>query len=351
MRRGWWLAAAGAALALVLAVGCEDTNSSSSDDRPCTTDANCTAEERCINQVCTSKVCSVDEDCLAGETCSIAVGQSSGTCMTISDGDQDADAEKDTDLVGACTAGEFRCQGDLLEQCQLWNSVVDWHFMEECENGCVDGACNPADGDQDAAEEEEAPICTAGDLRCYSNQVQYCEEGGYRWRVEDPCTDGTCTEQPPDAWCGPKVICEAGMRICDPDGTNAIATCNSEGTAWTLLLCASTQQCVNAVCESTGECLNNRYRCTANFTRAEKCVSGNWQVYENCSEGETCVCGQYLGTDCMQAGCQADKICTPFLETRCSGDAVQRCNFDGTAWSTWQNCADDGKTCSNGECV
>ncbi len=354
--RTWTLLLVLAAV-LVCAPGCNgDDSDTDNDGQSCTLNTDCPYGSRCLNQVCTTLECSADTDCLGGEYCNIQTGQTTGQCTEYAtDGDDptDGDAPDGDEPVGDCISGDWRCQGSVLEQCQLQNNRYDWGFYEDCEFGCEQNACaEDPDGDQDAPE-EESTLCEPGTERCYTNQVQHCEEDGSAWRIEDPCLNGTCVQEDIDAYCGPKIICQDGQQRCDPQGTNAVATCNTAGTEWTLMPCAASQTCINGICEGGSECTPNRYRCTNEMKRVEQCNSQGtgWVLSENCGDGETCVCGSFLGTDCIQAACITDTVCVPFSERRCSGNTVQQCNFDGKGWSDWKDCEDDEQTCQDGACI
>ncbi len=341
------------ALCGLMLLGATQCSSSSEDEFECTLDADCDSNNRCLNGQCVSLVCMQDNDCLATEVCEIPTGEVTGLCKaaTITDGDDDQ-AEA---AVQNCDINDIRCRGDELQTCQKKNGVWDFRLSQVCECGCENERCvECVDGDPDLElepelEPEPEPICRAGDYRCYSNQVQLCSDDGMEWRVDDPCLSGTCVEQLPDAWCGPKLICDPGMRLCDLEGRNAVATCNSEGTDWSLMYCAASQECEDGICVAGGECTANYYRCNGNAV--EKCAQdgSGWVPVKNCGSTEVCSCGQYVGTNCAMADCIATAVCTPW-QRQCSGNVVQMCSFDGTQWSNIETCADE-ETCSNGQCI
>lgn len=319
----------------------------SSEENSCSSPSDCESGERCINGNCVSISCTSDLDCLGGEYCSIATGYTQGTCLQkVTDGDStEAD---DGSIIKNCVDGVYRCRGDIREVCQLQSNVYDWRFLEECEAGCSLGKCNKVDGDEDMEEEENPVICTAGHYRCYDNVVQICSEDGKEWRLHEACVDASCIEQAPDAYCG---LCYPGMRDCYSD--NIVQVCSPDGTQWQKSYCNNDEACLGGACISDESCSPGRYNCNGTSI-VEKCNDSGtaWEKVDTCGENETCVCGTWVNTQCAQAGCDSDPICSPFIDTKCSGDTLQRCNALGTDWANWDDCSDNDppQTCVNGAC-
>jgi hypothetical protein len=361
--RGFEICIAVFVIAFGLMTACSTSNSSS-EGGSCATNVDCEFGFRCLNTTCVSLECTHPRDCLTGEYCKFAIGEDIGICTVrpdetdgdVADGDV-VDGDTDTAPIGTCNEGERRCRGDLLETCELFNGFLDFRFTEECQYGCQLGACNePPAEDGDA---EQVQVCEPGNMQCYSNQVQVCSEDGMEWTISDPCLQGTCVEEVQTgggvlADCGPKIVCERGMRICDEEGAyEAVLICNDDGTDWTRSYCAANQACINGLCQSSTECTRGRYRCNGNLV--EKCRDNGtgWDRVDTCVDGEeTCACGQYAGSECALASCTKNAICSPLLDTRCSGDVVQRCDSSGTGWAFWSDCAakDPPQTCVNGSC-
>ncbi|RJO68123.1 MAG: hypothetical protein C4523_07735 [Myxococcales bacterium] len=343
--------------ALAAALGaCSGSDSSVSEDGSvCETQFDCGQGFRCINERCVPSTCSTDADCLAGESCVVGP-DSQGRCArdeTDGDAPPDGDAADGDGPAPVCEPGERRCDGADLQSCERRNGVLDWRFMEECELGCEAGACIVADGDEDLAEPEPdlEPVCTANATRCYSNQVEACAPDGSAWEVADPCNAGTCVEETQGARCGPRLVCQPGMRRCDASGGESVLVCKADGSDWDRLPCAVNWICVDGVCQNNALCTRGRYRCNGNSV--ERCATTGqaWEHVRTCGESETCACQTYVGSECNLADCIGNVICQPLIETRCLGNVVQHCAADGKAWANWQDCAADGLTCQNGQCI
>lgn len=341
-------------ISMTFVVACGGSDSGSEDEQQsCLIDTDCDIGMRCINDLCINGLCETIADCLGGEHCEIPEGSPKGFCISdqiAPDGDSEPPPDGDEPPVGACLSGDKRCKGDNLERCELRNGLMDWRFMEDCDYGCRLGKCEDppeVDGDEDVETEPE-PICTPDDRQCYDNQVQRCPADGLEWKVEDACLQGTCIEDGRgNAECGPKLICQPGMRMCSEE-FNAVQICNNLGSEWNLMYCANTQACINSTCQASGECRKGHYRCNNNTVEVCNSAGTGWNVFQRCGESETCTCGTYAGTECIAAACEADVICMPLLDTRCSGDVLQRCAADGKSWAFWEECANG---CANGECM
>jgi len=329
-------------LSLILAVGC------SSEDDSCSVTSDCSVGMRCVNKTCINLQCSTELDCLGDEYCAVPAGSTVGTCLK-NNPDGDTEVDGDDGIVSNCVEGVLRCRGDIKESCKLQNNTIDWRFEEECSNGCQFGMCLEPDGDEDGDVEQEAQaICEANDLRCFGNVVQECSEDGMEWRLNDACVDESCIEIPPDAYCG---VCYPGMRDCEAS-TGAVLICNADGTRWDKQFCGTREECLAGYCVSDDECSPGRYNCAGNVVQKCNSAGTGWDTFDSCISGETCKCGSWAGTQCTQAACIADLICSPLQDTQCSGDTVQRCNADGTGWASWSDCSakDPPETCVNGAC-
>lgn len=352
--------AAALLLALLLVTGCSGSESSS-DGAPCANNTDCTFGYRCLNTTCVTLRCTHPRDCLTGEFCKFDSGKDEGVCTVRPDTEPDPtdgdelDGDTPDEPAGVCLLNERRCRGNILESCVNFNSFLDWRFEADCAHGCTLGACvePPA---EDGDEEEE--ICVPGNMQCFSNQVQRCSTDGMEWELVDACLLGTCVEETSGgttiASCGPRLICQPGMRVCDDEGSaQAVKVCNETGTDWRVIYCANHEACINGICQSTTACTRGRYRCNGNTVEVCRDNGSGWDRVRTCTDGEeTCACGTYSGSECVQASCIKNAVCTPLLDTRCSGNVVQRCDSSGTGWAFWSDCStqDPPKTCVNGSC-
>ncbi|MGI5864244.1 MAG: carboxypeptidase regulatory-like domain-containing protein, partial [Myxococcales bacterium] len=97
-----------------------------------------------------------------------------------------------------CTAGATRCAGTNHQTCREMSSgCTDWDTPQPCAEGaCFNGACN-------------AGVCVAGELRCNGTNVEECDAGGY-WVVRQVCPQSCELGQ-----CTLTATCTAGERRCN----------------------------------------------------------------------------------------------------------------------------------------
>ena len=357
----WWMLLLIPVFAFVLLSACDEDDGKSTDatdgdveaPTPCQNHEDCdTDKELCSLGKCVAlTVCTSIKDCLAGEVCVIKSGNVAGVCKPKSLVDGDDEAEPEKEIEKDCTPNATRCDPfdqTTIQECKLYKERYDWRFQTDCSPGHCEGAkcVGMPDGDQE--EQELEIICETDAKQCYDNKVQQCSDDRTKWETIDPCYTGTCIEELPNAWCGPKLICQPKQQVCDSLGRNAINTCNDDGTAWQLSWCTQLQSCVDGRCQNTGICTRGRYRCTG--ANLEQCNEGGtaWVKVKQCSEGTTCMCATQ---DCIMGDCITNVICQAMIETRCEGNWVQRCASDGKAWSNWTNCEDSEQICQGGQCI
>lgn len=111
--------------------------------------------------------------------------------------------------VNACTVGEHRCNGSLLEVC---NSSRQWQTQQVCAQTC----------DTSTTQCSTDTTCTPASRRCNDQQIQVCNSTGTAWLTVETCAvacnAGLCTG-----------ACTPGARRCNG---NAPEECNGGGTAW-----------------------------------------------------------------------------------------------------------------------
>jgi hypothetical protein len=119
-------------------------------------------------------------------------------------------------------------------------------------------------------------------------------------------------------------------KCCGDDGCGG--TCPNE--------CPAGQTCNQTSCEcepdDVPDCTDGETRCNGDVV--EECVGGAWQTDVDCADN---------GQTCQNGECVGGQECTPG-ESRCDGTVVQNCV--GGSWQDGTDCADNGEECLNGEC-
>jgi hypothetical protein len=247
----------------------------------------------------------------------------------------------------ACSAGENRCgSGSVVEVCTVSGT---WVARETCPSVCANGACSgtcrPGDVHCGANQTPEtcspdgewiaamAPcpyvcsgmgmctgVCKPSTSRCNGLAVEECDQNG-QWTPKTTCPN-LCSS----GSCGGS--CMPGKVGCGANQTPQ--TCSMMGT-WEPAAAACPNVCTgNGEC--TGDCKPNSQQC-AGLTPQVCDVNGHWK-----DSGSAC---QYL---CTKGACTGE--CQPGA-AKCSGLSRQVCSSAGK-WETQTACPN---VCSNGMCT
>jgi hypothetical protein len=309
-------------------------------------------------------------------------------------------------LAPACSEGERRCRGDVLEACnELQTGFVE---IDRCPSAlhcnaslgrCTDQPCNSA----------------AREFQCSGSSLEECLPDRDQWTLAESCvTNGLCSAIAP-AGCA-----QQGCRI---GGTGSLPSpyqcvsgnlmrCNDDQTDWEFVeTCLNTANCnalieplmgdpraaamttdqlsklgcsppdcapgryrcvgnqlflcgvnrtgyleLSAVCESARQCDANLGRCLdqpciegqrqCSGDEYQECTAGGWRLLELCASGAPCD---------PQNGCQP-AVCQP-NEYRCDGVELLRCNVERTGWIPVKTCDSaalcdvDAKRCDTPACL
>jgi hypothetical protein len=202
--------------------------------------------------------------------------------------------------------------------------------------------------------EIEPLACVPGEMRCNENWVERCFPSGTelppRWtRVEDCQSSALCTTP---GTCTPPA-CKAREVRCD----GAVPQrCRADLTGWEDLgECLSAAHCSldadkcdgeQAPCCLTAPCEPGELRCNAKDVQRCRPDQTDLDLVETCAT--PALCTQSLAT------CSADPTschCTPPAcdagSTRCTGNALERCNADQTGFEFVETC-DNAALCELG---
>jgi hypothetical protein len=265
--------------------------------------------------------------------------------------------------VSACSnecspSGSRRCSGNNVQTCGNYDSdsCLEWGGDSACSAGraCSNGQCVLT------CSNECSP---SGSRRCNGDMVQTCM---------DYDSDG-CFEWGGDTSCGAGRTCSGGL---------CVTSCYNECTASGLKRCSGdvAQTCGNYDSDSCLEWGGN-IDCSAEGKSCSwgECVGGTVQCSDDCVSGsKRCsgiyvqTCGDYDSDSCLEWGgdtaCGSGLVCsggvcvssctnecTASGSKRCSGNIAQTCgDYDSDSCLEWGNnvdCADQGMSCSWGECV
>ncbi|MEE2788803.1 MAG: hypothetical protein VX589_15815, partial [Myxococcota bacterium] len=250
----------------------------------------------------------------------------------------------------ACSAGETRCNGALIQDCIIGaDGCGRWGLVNQCPNPveqCQNGQCvNPAGANCDNQE------CVPGNQRCDPNDdtaTNVCVGDGAgcgQWSGPELCADGAVCRNNrcvgPDQGQNCVTDCQINERRCVPDQPRLIERCIADPlypgcNRWTQAnevcqlgqVCdADTSQCV---CVDE-ECTIGTVRCDVTGTFIENCTPdtfgcGSWVRGISCRIDEQCVAmaGQAA---CRGAGGGGDPDC------ECRGGDIRCVGRDG-----WQEC-------------
>ncbi len=287
-------------------------------------------------------------NCQSWETCD----PQTGTCKTA--------------CADACTQGQRRCNGTIVELCANWNAdpCLEYGTLETCGTGykCENGAC--VEDCQNECTTQGARECRTdgqgkpGYVVCGNWDQDSCLE----WNTITLCQSGeSCSAGQCSATCTDE--CAVGQKECV--GNSGWRACGEAGDGdscrdWlSVTACQSWEVCdpntVTCVTNCTDACgpANSR-RCTSDNTGYETC--GNWDQ-DPCLEwsGPTS-CG--TGRVCEPATGQCRDDCSDECPTggrQClDDDTYQLCgNWDQDSCLEWGGNTDcqSGYICSSGNCA
>lgn len=280
----------------------------------------------------------------------------------------------------ACDPGRSRCNGDVVERCLPGGD--GWEFAEQCDVGCLQGACR-------------SRLCDPLEKRCEGNILVQCLPNGGGFGFLQACST-TCSSQTLSCT---NPVCAPFETRCDPDRPNDLQTCNSRGTGWTSAPCStqtdeavcSRGRCLPKVCDVgrvDGQVVSREERCRGDVLEQCNDSGSGFDAVEVCGYGcsqtgtsaacasAACEAGatrcestalvrctperrgfafvQFCPAGCDQSGGSASckpPVCSP-LSRKCAevgGNAVvQQCRADGTAYDAVESCP---QICIGGSCV
>jgi hypothetical protein len=245
----------------------------------CTTDDECTSNQKCIDYQCSDCHCQTNADCPLEEFCY-------GECVCrereVVPCDSDGDCAEDELCMnsvcvpmrpceedGDCPAGLI-CDGGICARpcesdgdCGVFNVCIDGRCLQQCfgdalcfEPGtiCENNVCVPAECDTDLDCEGEFVRCRGGRCEPYTP----CETDADCGDPNFICVEGACEELPTcsfDNNCGPEETCIDGH--CHP-----APACQSEDD------CPADRDCIG------GLCLPHACRGPDDCTGDQVCVAG-----------------------------------------------------------------------------
>lgn len=131
------------------------------------------------------------------------------------------------DCTSQCEAGLSRCENDQWMQSCVWiagKGIYEWSRVEDCSpKKCIKNSWDSA------PHCEAEQICTAGDLRCDSDNKKVMTCSNNAWQILEDCKTGTCKSgllQTPH--------CEADVPVgncltnaqCDDNNVLTVDTCD-----------------------------------------------------------------------------------------------------------------------------
>lgn len=190
----------------------------------------------------------------------------------------------------SCTPGEFRCTGAALQLCdEVEDAFRTVRVCSSAELCCDDpAACEDQPGCR-------APTCSAGDFRCQGELLEQCNDARTGFVALDRCASelhcnaslGRCTEQPCDATLREQQCSGGNLEECLP-GRSAWSPINACGTQ-TLCRSSTSESCALAACRISNPgsppspyiCMSgNLLRCKDDQTR--------WEHVETCLNPANC---------------------------------------------------------------
>lgn len=228
-----------------------------------------------------------------------------------------------------CKPGTYYCAGAKLQHCGT--DGLTWITDRTCAS---EAECD--------ALAKDCHECTPGERSCNGKQLRICKDR--KWVNLDLCgSDALCQASLQADVCKEPGCAVAGMYQCSgavlqacPDtllGWEDKKTCASAG------LCdAERQVCQTPVCSTPGE-----LRCSGKVLEACDEQRATWTAVKTCSSTQICSVTQKTCLD----GC-------PTPATQCNGKAIEECYVDDSQIPRWRTTTTQCVTaalCVNGACV
>jgi hypothetical protein len=307
-------------------------------------------------------------------------GVSQGSDGGVGQGGMGGDAAAPEEVATICaTAGEKRCNSDVLESCSADRTT--W-LMQKCEFGCDADkrACRPcAPAGQTCASTTELRVCDADGVRtmncpagcnmarnacnlctpnenkCNGNNLEVCDATGANSTTmpcESGCTGNACNEcKVGRLWCvgtalfhcpeakpvekeqcklgcaGDRcAICAPGSKLCEgPTGSSTVlSTCDPMGLADTKTSCEA-------------GCNEKRNECNVCRPGSKVCKDG---YLEECRADGSGWIRSKCELGCVEGVAQC-RVCAPNVrECHENRSQLWTCNASGSAWLEMKNCGD-----------
>ncbi len=168
-----------------------------------------------------------------------------------------------------CEEESFACDGATLQQCtnQEWVSIQVCNQPELC-----------------LADEGRCQECSAGEHRCVGQRLEQCNVSLDGWTLVIDCDPSfVCDDVAADC-----VTCKAGSARCASDGVT-LETCNVSASGWTSDTCAL--GCVDEPddCDYCSDCApDGRWVCSP-CGKVLQCQGGAWRFDQDCLHVEQCI--------------------------------------------------------------
>jgi hypothetical protein len=218
--------------------------------------------------------------------------------------------------VPACALDELRCDGAVLEACNVDRD--GWLELDTCASPAL---CSPR------VRNCLPEPCSVGELACNDRDLARCGDDEVGWIGLDSCeTPALCEAARSDG--SSRCVapaCEAGARRCLAGN---LLACNEGRTDWELLeSCASPDLCEltlareSVSCESP-RCALSEHRCEGATLTVCNAARDDFDVVQVCASATLC---DALSGSCGVAACEPG-------ERRCNGAQIEVCDESATGF-------------------